>query len=167
MTEALKFVMRAVLIGIGATAVLDLWVQFAKRVLGLPGSNWGRVGRWFGYFPRGRFVHDNIAEASPVRGELIIGWAAHHVIGIIFSAMLLAIWGLEWARHPTLLPALIVALLSLVGPFFIMQPGMGAGIAASKTPKPNAARLLSVVAHTAFGIGLYGSAVLLAQLIRA
>lgn len=46
--------MRAVLIGVGATAVLDLWVQFAKRVLGLPGSNWGRVGRWLGYFPRGR-----------------------------------------------------------------------------------------------------------------
>jgi len=110
MTGALEFVIRAVLIGIGATAVLDLWVQFTKRVLGLPGSNWGRVGRWFGHFPRGRFVHDNIAEASPVRGELIIGWAAHYAIGIIFSAILLAIWGLEWARHPTLLPALIVGL---------------------------------------------------------
>lgn len=166
MTEELEFVIRAELIGISATAVLDLWVQFAKRVLGLPGSNWGRVGRWFGHFPRGRFVHDNIAEASPVRGELIIGWGAHYAIGIIFSAVLLAIWGLEWARHPTLLPALIVGLLSLVGPFFIMQPGMGAGIAASKTPKPNAARLLSVVAHTVFGIGLYGSAVLLTLLIR-
>lgn len=166
MTEGLEFVTRAALIGIGATAVLDLCVQFAKRVLGLPGSNWARVGRWFGHFPRGRFVHDNIAEASPVRGELIIGWTAHYAIGITYSALLLAIWGLEWARHPTLPPALIVGLVSLVGPFFMMQPGMGAGIAASKTPKPNAARLLSVVAHTVFGIGLYGSAVLLAQLIR-
>ena len=52
MTEGLEFVIRAVLVGIGATAVLDLWVQFTKRVLGLPGSNWGRVGRWFGHFPR-------------------------------------------------------------------------------------------------------------------
>jgi Protein of unknown function (DUF2938) len=61
---------------------------------------------------------------------------------------------------------LIVGLLTLVAPFFIMQPGMGAGIAASKTPNPNVARRRSVVAHTVFGIGLYGSALLSALLIR-
>jgi hypothetical protein len=48
----------------------------------------------------------------------------------------------------------------------MMQPGMGAGIAASKTPNPNAARLRSILAHTAFGIGLYGSALLSALLTR-
>jgi hypothetical protein len=41
-----------------------------------------------------------------------------------------------------------------------MQPGMGAGIAASKTPNPNVARLRSIVTHTVYGIGLYGSALL-------
>jgi hypothetical protein len=36
-----------------------------------------------------------------------------------------------------------------------MQPGMGAGIAASRTPRPAAARMQSLVTHTIFGIGLY------------
>jgi hypothetical protein len=165
-SEGLEIVARAAFMGIGATAVLDLWGALLKRLFGVPSSNWGMVGRWFGHFPRGRFVHHNIAEASPVRGEVIIGWGAHYAIGIIFAALLLAIWGLEWGRHPTLLPALIVGLLTLVAPFFIMQPAMGAGIAASKTPNPNAARLRSIVGHMVFGIGLYGSAWLSTLLIR-
>jgi Protein of unknown function (DUF2938) len=166
MSEGLEIAVRAALIGIGATVVLDLWALFLKRFFGLPSLNYGMLGRWFGHFPRRRFVHDNIAEASPVRGELIIGWGAHYAIGITFAALLLAIWGLDWARHPTPLPALIVALVTLVAPFFIMQPGMGAGIAASKTPNPNVARLRSIVTHTVYGIGLYGSALLLTLLIR-
>ena len=39
-----------------------------------------------------------------------------------------------------------------------MEPGMGAGIAASRTPRPAASRLQSLVTHTIFGIGLYAAA---------
>jgi hypothetical protein len=45
-----------------------------------------------------------------------------------------------------------------------MQPCLGFGIAASKTPKPNIARLRSLIAHFVFGLGLYGSGWALAQL---
>ena len=77
----------------------------------------------------------------------------------------LVLWGLEWARPPTWLPALIVGLATVVAQFFIMQPGMGAGIAASKTPNPAQARLRSIINHTVFGFGLYISAVLTAMLV--
>ena len=50
-------------------------------------------------------------------------------------------------------------------PFFVLQPGMGAGIAASKTPDPTAARLKSVIGHTVFGLGLYAAAVVTAWMI--
>ena len=167
MPEGWEFVVRAVLTGIGATAILDLWTQLAKRRFNIPAPNWALVGRWIGHFPRGRFVHDNIAQAPPVRGELVIGWSAHYVIGVIFAALLLALWGLDWARHPTPLPALIVGFLTLVAPFFLMQPAMGAGIASSKTPNPSTGRLRSLAAHAVFGIGLYGSAMLTALIVRA
>ena len=166
MNEGPEIVVRAALIGIGATVVLDLWNAFLKRLFGVPSLNLGMLGRWLGHLPRGHFVHENIAEVSPVRGELIIGWSAHYAIGIAFAALLLAIWGLDWARHPTPLPALVVGLVTLVAPFFLMQPGMGMGIAASKTPRPNAARLKSIVSHTVYGIGLYGSALVSTLLIR-
>jgi hypothetical protein len=61
---------------------------------------------------------------------------------------------------------LTLSLLALVAPFFILQPGMGAGVAASKTPNPNAARLRSVLAHTIFGVGLYVSALFWAAAIN-
>lgn len=164
MEEGLEFVARAVLIGAGATVVLDLWTLVLKRVAGLPGPNWGLVGRWLGHFPRGRFKHDNIARAAPIRGERAIGWGAHYVIGILFAAVLLVLWGLDWAHRPTLLPALVVGVGTVAAPFLLMQPGMGSGVAASKTPNPTQARLRSLMAHTVFGLGLYGAAVLVASL---
>jgi hypothetical protein len=145
---------------------MDLWALSLTYIFGVPPPNYGLVGRWLGHFPRGRFAHDNIAKASPVRGERMIGWVAHYAIGVIFAGLLLAISGLDWARHPTPLPALILGLVTLAAPFLIMQPGMGAGIAASKTPKPNVARLRSFLTHLVFGVGLYGSALLSAPFMR-
>ncbi|WP_245417504.1 DUF2938 domain-containing protein [Aminobacter sp. AP02] len=155
--------MYAVLIGTGATIVMDLWGILSKLLFGIPALNFAMVGRWIGHFPRGRFAHDAIAKASPVRGERVIGWSAHYAIGIVFAGLLLTTWGIDWARNPTLLPALIVGVLTVAAPFFIMQPGMGAGVAASKTPRPNVARLRSLLTHTVFGFGLYVSALLLAK----
>jgi hypothetical protein len=53
----------------------------------------------------------------------------------------------------------------VAAPLFVMQPAMGMGIAASKTPNPATARLRSLVVHAAFGVGLYVSALLLATAI--
>lgn len=155
-------VLRAVLIGIGATITMDLWAVALKRFLGIPSLDYAMVGRWIGHFPQGRFRHQRIAAAAPVSGERLIGWSAHYAIGIVFAGLLLSIWGQDWAMLPTLAPALIVGLATVAAPFFLMQPGMGAGIAASKTPTPNIARLRSLATHAVFGLGLYLSALLLA-----
>lgn len=165
MSEELEFVVRAVLIGIGATVMLDLWGLFLRHAFGVAAMNWGFVGRWIGHFPRGRFVHVNMAQAAPVRGERMIGWCAHYAIGVIFAMLLLAIWGLDWARQPSLLPALVVGVFTVSAPFFLMQPAMGAGIAASKTPNPAVARVRSFMTHTVFGIGLYVAAILVTHVI--
>lgn len=145
----------AVLTGAGATVVMDLWGIARTRLLGMPATNYGLVGRWVAYMPRGRFRHNPIAATPPVKGERLIGWTAHYLIGIAFAAVLLALYGVDWVRQPTIVPALIVGIGSVAAPFFIMQPGMGAGIAASRTPRPAAARLQSFVTHAIFGLGLY------------
>ena len=147
----------AVPIGAGATAVMDLWIVARKRWIGVAAMDYGLVGRWLAHLARGRFRHERIAAAPAVRGERLLGWTAHYGIGVAFAAMLLALWGADWARHPTLGPALAVGLGTVVAPFFLMQPGMGAGIAASRAARPGAARFQTVATHGVFGLGLYAA----------
>jgi hypothetical protein len=158
MAEAAGYLTYAFLIGAGATLVMDLWAIVRKRLLGIPSLDYALVGRWLVHLTRGQFRHDSIAASPSVQGERLLGWTAHYAIGIAFAAALLALWGLDWAYSPTIGPALIVGLGSVAAPFLVMQPGMGAGIAASRTPRPGAARINSLVTHGIFGIGLYAAA---------
>lgn len=157
MNETSEFALRSVLIGAGATMVMDLWAAILRR-LGVPSLNFSLLGRWIGHLPRGRWLHKSIGNAEPIRGELLIGWCAHYSIGIAFAALLLAVFGLNWARSPTSLPAVLIGLVTVVAPLFILQPALGAGIASSKTPKPVFNSVKSLVTHTVFGIGLFLSA---------
>jgi hypothetical protein len=151
------YLVLTVLIGVGATAVMDMWTLVRQWLFRIPPADYGMVGRWLGHMARGRFRHERIAAAPPVPGERVIGWAAHYLIGIGFAGILLAIVGLDWARHPSIGPALAVGIATVAAPFLLMQPGMGAGIAASRTPRPGAARVQSLITHTVFGLGLYAA----------
>ena len=153
----MDYLICTLLIGAGATIVMDLWTIARQRLFGMPPPNYGLVGRWLAHMPHGRFRHDSIAASPSVRGEHLIGWTAHYLIGIAFAAVLLGFWGLEWVRHPTIGPALIVGIGTVAAPFLLMQPGMGAGIAASRTPRPGAARIQSLITHGIFGLGLYAA----------
>lgn len=157
MSDVLACVMRAVLVGIGATMVMDAWAVIRKRWFGVPALDYALVGRWLAYMPRGRFRHHPIAASPAIRGERVIGWTVHYLIGVAFAALLLALWGEDWIRHPTLGPALIVGIGSVAAPFLVMQPALGAGLAARRTARPAAARFHSVLTHAIFGLGLYAA----------
>ncbi|HET6565971.1 MAG TPA: DUF2938 domain-containing protein [Xanthomonadales bacterium] len=144
--------------GIGATAMLDLWSLLRERWLGIAPPNYAHVGRWMAGWLRGRFVLDSIAATEPVRGEMWIGWVVHYGIGLAYAVLLVLLFGTSWLQQPTPGPALLVGVVTVVAPFFIMQPGMGAGIAASRTPNPPMARLHSLLSHAIFGFGMYCSA---------
>ena len=157
----LEVIGRSLAIGIGATALLDLWALFLNRAFGIPLANWAMVGRWFAHLPRGRFMHHTIADTPPVQGELAIGWIMHYLIGALFAAIVIMIWGLDWARHPTLIPALIVGVVTVGCGWFILQPGMGFGLAASKRPNANQVHLIGLINHVVFGLGLWLAALLM------
>ena len=145
-------------IGVGATAIMDLWGLLRKLLFGGKSLDYALVGRWIAYMPQGRFRHDAIAAAPAKQGELLIGWTAHYAIGIAFAGLLITLSGTAWIANPTLAPALAVGVGTVVVPFFLMQPALGAGVAASRTPNPTAARVQSLITHAVFGAGLYVSA---------
>ncbi|MET0430337.1 MAG: DUF2938 domain-containing protein [Microvirga sp.] len=157
----IDFVFRAIAIGIGATLLLDLWGLLLNRVFGLPMANWAMVGRWFCHLPNGRAFHDDIGAARPYPRELLVGWIGHYLVGILFAGILLALAPAGWAARPTFLPALIVGLVTVGAGWFVLQPGMGAGIAASKRPNAWQIRFLNVVGHVVFGLSLYGTALII------
>ncbi|HEY3487072.1 MAG TPA: DUF2938 domain-containing protein [Gammaproteobacteria bacterium] len=151
----------AIVIGVGATLVLDLWGLFLKRAFNIPAPNFCLVGRWLSYMSRGVFTHASIVAAAQRPAECVIGWIAHYIIGVLFALAFVALATPQWLQSPTLLPALIFGIITIVFPFFIMQPAFGLGFAVSKTPNPMQARLRSLITHLVFGIGLYISALVM------
>ncbi|MDT9001081.1 DUF2938 family protein [Paucibacter sp. APW11] len=150
----IKTLVHAVWLGVAATALLDLWLLLLKR-LGVPTGSFALIGRWVGHMRRGRFSHPAIAAAAPLRHELALGWAVHYAVGIAFAAALLALQGPAWLAAPQPLPALLFGLATVALPMLVMQPAMGLGVAASKTPTPLRNSLRSLANHLIFGLGLY------------
>jgi len=166
MNEKLEFVVRSVLIGAGATIMMDLWAALLRQ-FGVPSLNFAFLGRWLGHLARGQWRHDSIARASRIPGERAIGWCAHYGIGVTFAALLLATFGLPWARSPSLPPALLIGIVTVAAPLFVLQPALGAGIASSRTPAPLFNTVKSLVTHAVFGAGLFLAACATASLIPA
>lgn len=148
----------AVAIGIGATLLMDLWNLFLRRSFSIPSLSYCVLGRWLRHMPEGTLRHRNINAAEQKSYECAVGWIAHYSIGVWFALAFVALTSGEWLARPTLLPAVLYGIVTVVFPFFLMQPSFGLGIAASRTPKPRQARMKSLATHTAFGVGLYLSA---------
>lgn len=155
----------AALIGIGATALMDLWLALLRR-LGVATLPMALIGRWAGHLARGRVAHAAIARAEPVPGENAWGWAVHYAVGIGFALILVALQGGDWLRNPTPGPAVAVGVATVLAPLAVMQPAMGAGWFASRTPTPLKNCLRSLANHAVFGLGLYLGAAALASLSR-
>lgn len=147
-----------IVIGVVATLTADLW-QRLLQAIGFPPANWGLVGRWVAGFLHGSFIHRSIAASPKVPGEIAIGWAFHYVVGIAYAALYLAIMKLAFGSGPTLVSALVFATALLIAPWFVMQPALGFGFMAARTPKPAVVRAYNASVHAVFGLGLYLGAV--------
>lgn len=166
MNGAAQVVPGAVAIGLGASVVMDLWNLLLKRAFGIPSLNYCLLGRWLGHMPGGTFRHPSIMAAPAKPFECLMGWLAHYTIGIGFALGFVILASRDWLERPALLPALLYGVGTVVFPFFLMQPFLGFGIAASRTPHPARARLKSLMTHAVFGVGLYASAHAVRYLLR-
>ena len=165
MSTETTYFLGAVVVGLGATLFMDVWALFLKRAFSIPSANYCLVGRWLRHMPEGTFMHASIAAAPQKRSECTVGWIAHYVIGAVYALVLVTLVSGSWLAQPTLLPALLFGVGTVLAPFLVMHPSFGLGIAASRTPNPTQARLRSLMAHTAFGVGLYVCAVGVSYLV--
>ncbi len=152
------------LIGIGGTLLLDVWAWALSLIFGVSSTNWALVGRWIVNLTFGRLTV-NHPKSKTIRGELLIGWLAHYLIGISYGISLFIIWGENWLIQPTIDEPVMISWVLLIAPFFIMMPGLGAGVAGQNTPNPTLTRFKSLVGHTIFGIGMFCTAKLIQVLL--
>ena len=146
--------------------LMDFWAMFLRRAFNIASLNFCLLGRWLLHMPEGVFRHDSIAAASPKPRECAVGWIAHYLIGATLAVGLVML-APAWLERPTLLPPLLWGLVTVVMPFFVLQPSFGLGIASSRTSHPARARLRSLMTHTVFGIGLYLSALAVSFFLTA
>ena len=151
----MEVVIKILAIGIFATVIMDVWATFSNRVLNFPRTNWAMVGRWLGHIPSGKFIHNPVGSSAEIKYENILGWTFHYVIGVIYATfyVVMVIWGFDGSS--SLLSAWFFGLVTILSPWFILQPALGLGICAVKAPKPRMVRLQNFVIHSIFGIALY------------
>lgn len=154
------------LLGVGASLFMDAFSLIFHYWLDFKLRDYSLVGRWVGHMLQGQFVHESIRQSSVIPGEESIGWMLHFLVGGLFAYAFLKIKGVSWLYAPTVWPAIFFGVATIVFPFFIMQPSLGAGVAASGTPHPDWARLNSFIGHLLFGFGLYFMALLRLYLLR-
>ena len=143
------------LIGAGGTIAMDLWALVLNKVFGQALPNWGNVGRWTGHLPRGVIFHDDIGVVEPIKAEVAIGWALHYAVGIAYGVIFVLLAGMGWVAAPTFLPVWIFAIVTIGAGWFLLHPGMGLGWALAKTDNPWRGRVMGLLAHTVFGLGMY------------
>lgn len=148
-------ILKTAITGIGATLVMDLWSFCQKHLLKVPPLNYALVGRWILWLPRGKLCHNTIISTPGIHGELFTGWVFHYLTGIVFAFVPLVLNGSGWLNAPSLTTGLLAGALTLFAPFILLQPALGFGLAASRTPRPWLARMFSAIAHLVFGLGLY------------
>jgi hypothetical protein len=149
------YIVVTITVGIGATFLVDLWNVFLKRAFSIRSLNYCLLGRWLRHMPEGTFRHASVTDAPLKPFECAVGWMAHYTIGIVLALVFVLFAPVDWLAQPTLLPALLYGIGTVIFPFFILQPSFGLGIASSKTPNPTQARMKSLMTHTVFGVGLW------------
>ena len=157
----MEIILAGLVIGVGGTVAMDAWALVLHKLADVPLPNWGNVGRWFGYIPQGTVFHKDISAAEALPNEVRLGWLAHYSVGAIYGMIWAIFAGSAWLATPTFGPVWPFAIVTMVAGWFLLHPGMGLGWAASKTPNPWKVRGFGLLAHTAFGLGMWLTALIL------
>lgn len=91
MTDSIEFIARGVLMGVGGSALIDVWAFALRRTLHAPTLDYAMLGRWIGHFPRGRFIHQRIRGSGSRRTATRLARPLFDRDRLAF--VLLALWG--------------------------------------------------------------------------
>lgn len=148
-------ILAIVVVGVIATATLDIWQQIYRMAFGTPITNWAMIGRWAAYIPKGQFVQANIGQTPPVANEMTLGWIVHYVVGIGYAVVYLFLMWVVFQSPPDFVSAMVFGAVSVVMTWFVIGPMLGGGVMAAHAPNRPAAMAHDFTSHLSFGFGLF------------
>jgi hypothetical protein len=154
-SEAIIF---GALMGVAATATMDLLAIASGRIGLTAGAKGEWVGRWYLGMLRGRFVHADIATTPRQAGEKQAALAGHYVIGVILAVFYFAVVRWFGLSPDGFFLALGYGFATTVFPWFLVLPSLGFGALGLKGPPELKLFRSSLVNHLSYGIGLWWSA---------
>src|SRR5438477_12070836 len=96
MTLQPLYILDAILIGLGATLLIDMWALFLKRVFNVRSLDYCLLGRWVLYIPHGKIVHAQIGATPAKQHECTVGWTTHYLIGTVFALLFVPLTANGW-----------------------------------------------------------------------
>ena len=150
------FFIHTVSIGILATLFMDLFSIINKKLFKITPLNYAIIGRWVLHWKSCKFAHNNIMQTQTLKNELVLGWIIHYITGVSWT-YLYFVMCTYFSYEINLLNTIIFTSITTLLPFMVIQPFLGFGFFAYKTPSPIHSIRNSLIAHITFGVGIFYS----------
>jgi hypothetical protein len=143
-------ILRALVIGIGATLSMDLMSAAGRRAGLLHGVELEWMQRWFASALRGRPFVDDVRAIStpglPLGATLLV----HYAIGVTLAIL----YGILVGPRSSVSTATAFGFLTCALPWLFMFPGMGLGAFGIHAPSEALLVRTSLVNHLVYGVAL-------------
>ncbi|MBI1452908.1 MULTISPECIES: DUF2938 family protein [Acinetobacter] len=147
-------IVQSIFIGIISTAFMDVIAWILRALFKISPMNYAFIGRWFLSWKDRKFSHNTIVQSPSKKGETICGWGIHYLTGVIWTLIYLVL-NKFYVFNYSFISVFIFAVLTTFVSFTMIQPALGFGFFAKKMPNQMMSIQNSLVAHIAFGCGLY------------
>lgn len=146
--------LQSIILGLISTLIMDLLALLRFQFFQSKSFNYALLGRWILTLKNFKYLHSNINSIPAVKYEMITGWLLHYAIGVSLSFIYLHTPILNDQLN-IFISSILFGLFTTSIPLIIMQPILGFGFFASKTPRPAQSIKNSFIAHFNFGFGLF------------
>ncbi len=149
------FIIEGIISGIIATLLFDLFQITLTFSYGIKKAKWDLAGRYFIGVSKGKYKQEDIYNEPEEKNELFIGYVVHYLIGVIYGLIYVIINALL-LNEPSLILALIIGFLTVLGSWCIMMPcAYNLGLFGSKIEEQKKVLVQNLLFHFVFGVGLF------------
>lgn len=147
--------------GLLGTAAMDALNLMSARLGLVARIDVAMIGRMAAGWRAGRFRYASPEEIAAVPHERMQGYVAHYLIGVAFAVPFFLGWKLAMGGMLPPSYALAYGIATTVGPYLLIYPVMGLGVAGLRSPDGLRAPLSSLANHTFYGMGLAAAVLVL------